>query len=140
MTKPKIIELRGQDSFDIFRIDSKQDIVAWSLLIKGRSVFFEKRIVQLDSGSFSRCLGDLQEKTNAKRSRWTMYSWQTAECFSSLMGLEGEVEIPDDEEEDEEHQSGEDGVLGCIDHFHGKGMARNLSLLCDMESVLLTRQ
>lgn len=56
------------------------------------------------------------------------------------MGLEGEVEIPDDEEEAEEHQSGEDGVPGCIDHFHG-GELRVISLCCGIWRVLLiTRQ
>ena len=73
--------------------------------------------MQLDSGPFSGCLGDLQEEANTKGSGWTMYSWQTAECFGSLMGLEGEVEIPNDEEEAEKRQSGEDGVRTWIDHF-----------------------
>jgi hypothetical protein len=59
MTKSKVIELGGQDSFYIFRIDSEQDIIAWDLLIKGRSILFKQRIMQLDSVSFSGCLGDL---------------------------------------------------------------------------------
>lgn len=121
MTKSKVIELRGQNSLDVLWIDSEQDIIAWGLLIEGRSVFLEERIMELDSASFTGCLRDLQEEADTKGSRWSMHSWQTAECFGSLMGSEREVEISNNEEEDEKHQSSEDGMLSWIDHcaFNG---------------------
>lgn len=117
MTKPKIVELRGQDSLDVFNVDSEQNIIAWDLLIKGRPVFLEERIMELDSSSLAGCLGGLQEEADAKGPGWTMYSWQTAECFGSLMGSEGEVEISNDEEDAEKHQPVEDRMLSWIDHF-----------------------
>lgn len=117
MTEPEVIELRGQNSLDVFRINGEQDIIAWGFLIKGGSVFFVERIMELNPIPFSGCFGDLQEEADAKGSGWSMYSWQTAECFSSSMGLERKVEIPNNEEEGEKRQSGEDRVLRWIDHF-----------------------
>lgn len=140
MAKPKVIELRGQNSLDVFRIDSEQDVIAWGLLIKGRSIFLVERIMELDSVSFAGCLGDLQKEADTKGPRWTMHSWQTAECFGSLMGSEREKEISDDEEEDEKHQPSEDGMLSWIDHYafdsHVVCMIDNLAKLTVVDESL----